>query len=865
MLDQILKFLMPWRKPPPKTEVVGAFRERYTHFKELLDSNAELSRILGDIGEKLQGTEVFGQTYVRAQTNRALHHSRRMIECLNVVSGRPNPDLKTALERIEGQLKEIIGEKREAPDVGWVLSFSEITREMVDQVGSKNANLGEIQQGLGFRIPRGFAITTRACEYFLSSNGLPEVIRAKMSEELRDEAAIERVGNELRDEIMTAAVPSDLSLAILGAYDRLVREIQADDPTHTGYIAVRSSAIGEDAETTHAGQYLTVLNVPRERLLEEWKRVVASLFNSWAVSYRLQQGVRDEDLTMSVACLQMVEPVCSGVLFSHHPFSSTENVAEINAVWGLGSMAVDGTITPDLYTLARDPELTLLEARISHKPFKQVCALGGEIETIPVPPDQQHIGCLNLEQMRELLRLGLALEKHCGAPQDIEWAIDGQGRISLLQSRPIRLASKTGRQLTPPSAIESSYPILIQGGVTAFPGVGSGPVVHLGTEDDLKTFPEGAVLVTHHPSPRFVLTMQKAQAIVTDTGSPLGHMASLCREYHVPTLLDVKSATSQLLPGMIVTVDAWSGHIYQGRVEELLDRTHSQASFMRDTPVGQTLDQASRLILPLKLINPRSPEFKPEACASIHDIMRFVHEASYAAMFKISDLLTESEGGAVRLRAKVPLDLYVIDLGGGVVQNPASTKEVQVEEIISSPFAALLKGMLHPDLQLTGPRPIELRGLFSVMGQQMFTPPNSGGERFGDRSYAIISDRYLHFSSRIGYHYSILDAYCDQMVRKNYISFSFQGGAADEVRRSRRARAIMEILKASAFSVRSRADRVDARIRRVELPTLLDNLEMLGKILQFTRQLDMLMHSEESVGQVAKAFLEGRYRLINEA
>jgi pyruvate,water dikinase len=341
-------------------------------------------------------------------------------------------------------------------------------------------------------------------------------------------------------------------------------------------------------------------------------------------------------------------------------------------------------------------------------------------------------------------------------------------------------------------------------------------------------------------------------------------MASLCREYHVPTLLDVKSATTQLQPGMIVTVDAWAGRVYQGRVEELLDRTHSQASFMRETPVGQTLAQASRLMVPLKLVNPRSPEFKPEACASIHDIMRFVHEASYAAMFKISDLLTESEGGAVKLRARVPLDLYVIDLGGGIVDTPASTKEVQVEEISSSPFAALLKGMLHPDLQLTGPRPIELRGLFSVMGQQMFTPPNSGGERFGDRSYAIISDRYLHFSSRIGYHYSILDAYCDQMVRKNYITFSFQGGAADEVRRGRRARAIMEILKASAFSVRSRADRVDARIRRVERPTLLDNLEMLGKILQFTRQLDMLMHSEESVGQVSKAFLEGRYRLISD-
>ena len=80
--------------------------------------------------------------------------------------------------------------------------------------------------------------------------------------------------------------------------------------------------------------------------------------------------------------------------------------------------------------------------------------------------------------------------------------------------------------------------------------------------------------------------------------------------------------------------------------------------------------------------------------------------------------------------------------------------------------------------------------------------PTNMAERFGDRSYAIISDKYLNFSSRIGYHYSVLDSYCGDTVNKNYITFSFKGGAADHVRRNRRARAIATIFQALGFLCR---------------------------------------------------------------
>jgi pyruvate,water dikinase len=172
--------------------------------------------------------------------------------------------------------------------------------------------------------------------------------------------------------------------------------------------------------------------------------------------------------------------------------------------------------------------------------------------------------------------------------------------------------------------------------------------------------------------------------------------------------------------------------------------------------------------------------------------------------------------------------------------------------------------MLHKDLRAREPRAIQLSGLLSVMREQMLAAP-SAEERFGDRSYAIISDKYLNFSSRVGYHYSVLDAYCGATVNKNYITFSFKGGAADDIRRIRRVRAIAIVLMGLGFSVEVKGDRVDARLQKYESPIIQEKLDLIGRLLIFTRQMDMLMTSEASVEGVAQHFLAGNYGLDMEA
>jgi pyruvate,water dikinase len=859
MLETLNLFRHIYRKLkgyPPREEVSSAFRFKYTCFKDLLDSNTELLNIITDMEEKLRGHQVFGMSYIRSQSARAAFHAFRMIKSLDVLSGRRYPQMYEVLERINARIKDRLGERKEIPEAAYILPYSRITRDLVDWVGGKSANLGEVGNRVGLPIPAGFAITTRAFQAFLAHNDLvDEINKRKIEIDPRDPQSVTRAGEEIQALILKAQAPPDLEAAIIQAYRQLAQA--RGNPALKA--AMRSSAIGEDSELSFAGQYRTILNVAQANLISAYKEIVASLYTPRAVSYRLNKGIRDEDTAMSVACLEMVEAVASGVMYSRHPFNILEDDILITAVWGLGPYAVEGVISPDRYQVSKKGQLAILKTHTALKPVKLVGRPDGGLEEVPVAPEDQGRACLTPEQIKTLAGYALKLEKHYQGPQDVEWSLDREGRLLVLQTRPLRVQAPTEAQRADIPPVPG-FPVLLDEGAIACPGVGCGPAFLIKSDEDLLDFPDGGVLVARHSSPKYVLVMPKAQAIVTDAGSISGHMASVAREFGIPTILDAKEATQVIAPGMEITVDAYTGRVYQGKVPELLARQPARESHMEDTPVYQTLKQVAEHIVPLNLVDPKSPEFTAGACRTLHDLSRLVHELSYTEMFKISDLVSDKGEGAVKLAAPIPLDLYLIDLDGGLTGLKKEARQVTPEQIACAPLKALMKGMMHPALQARGPRPVEFGGLLSVMREQLMAAPNLE-DRFGERSFAIISDKYLNFSSRVGYHYSILDAYCGKTVNKNYITFSFKGGAADDVRRQRRVRAIAIALVGLDFSVDIKGDRVDARLMKYEAPVIEEKLDQVGRLLNFTRQMDMLMTTEASVEALAKNFLQGHYTL----
>ena len=825
------------------------FKARYARFKALLESNSELLQIIADMEVKLRGEEAFGMSWIRSRASRAAFHCVRMASAFDELAQGRHPATRPAAESLGLEIQAMADIRRPRRQGPPVLPHAEVNRDMVDLVGGKNAGLGEMVRA-GMPVPPGFAVTTAAFDAFMEAGELEEQVRGLLVDldDPADAEAAARVAERIQARILAAHLPRELEQALENGYDDICAAAGGETP-----VALRSSAIGEDGLLSFAGQYLSVLGVSRRRLGHSYKLILASLFTPRAISYRLHKGVPLDDVAMAVACLAMVDSKSSGVMYSRHPFDPADDRVLVNAVWGLGPYAVDGKVEPDTYHLDKTDPPRLAEARPGHKDRMLAHAGDGLLEDRPVDVSLQDTLCLDSKTAEALAEFAVRLEKHFRGPQDMEWAMDGRGRLFMLQSRPLRVGVGAAGGKKPP--VPAGATVLLEGGAPACPGVGCGPVAHVRSDEDVADFPQDGVLVAEHSSPRYVAALPKASAVVTEAGSVTGHMASLAREFNVPSIMGARGAMDALEPGREVTVDALSGRVYAGRVPELAGLVKGREAFMQGTPVHDCLTRLAQLVAPLNLTDPSSPDFRVSACRTVHDLMRLIHERSYGEMFRISDMATQAAGMARKLKAPVPIDLHVIDLGGGLVQSDGPVTPV---EVLCVPFKALLNGMLFDDLQSLEPRPVHLKGFLSVMSQQMMGPPPDS-DRFGERSYAIVSDTYCNFSSRVGYHYSVLDAYVGTVVNENYISFEFKGGAADETRRGRRARAIALILERMDFAVEATGDRVVARYQKYEADEVLERLDQLGRLLVFTRQMDMLMADEASVEATARCFLDGNY------
>lgn len=836
------------------------FRFRYALFKDLLNANSELLGIMADMDVKLRGEQVFGFPYLKNQVTRALQHAFVMVKSLDVMSGSRYRALYTSLSRINEAIKAIEAAHKPAEAPANVVPYQRLSLKDADWAGGKNANLGEIKNRVGLPVPKGFAVTTRAFRRFLEFNGLAEAILARKNAVLaEDEAGKQEHLNEVSEDIIRLIrekpVPPDLAQEL----EACCREVWGED--QSPLLALRSSAVGEDGELSYAGQYLTLLGVRVPDLAESWKEIVASLYSARSLAYRAAKGVLDEQLGMAAACLEMVDAKAAGVLYTRHPYDILDEDILINAVWGLGPYAVDGVVMPDQYRVRKGEEPVILGKQVHAQKVQLKLLPQGGSEERPVPEEQQEQPCLDDEHILQLARYGAALETHYQCPQDVEWALNQEGELLILQSRPLKIENPDKFCLLEAAPLPG-FELIQDYCEIASRGVGAGPVVIAKGEEAPARFPEGGVLLARHSSPEFVTVMGRCSAIVVEAGSVSGHMAALAREFNVPTLISPAPLLNRVPPGVEITVDAFAGRIYAGRVQELLDAgSKPREAHMRGTPIHEELKRLATLITPLNLTNPEAPEFAPEHCRTLHDLARFSHEQSYKEMFQISDLASKEHGWSVRLDASLPMDIHLIDLGGGFTEEVQDDwQTVRPEHVASAPGRALLAGMLNREVHGLEPRPVNLRGLMSVMMQQSFAPGHVG-ERFGDRSYAIVSDKYLNFSSRVGYHYSVVDAYCGDTVNKNYITFSFQGGAADSVRKNRRVRAIALILEREGFKVGVKAEKVDARLQKYPKAYIEEKVDMLGRLLIFTRQLDMLMTSEESVRWAAENFLAGNYKL----
>ena len=676
------------------------------------------------------------------------------------------------------------------------------------------ANLGEVGSLAGIRIPPGFALTAVATRLFFQRNRLyPKINHIIQQLDIVNLEDLHRKSAAIQEMIRHCPLPPELESLILTHFDRLA----ATMPNLK--VAVRSSALGEDlGQASFAGLYHTELHVGRDTLVAAYKSVLASKYTPRAISYRLAKGFRHEETEMCVGFLAMVEAATSGICYSRS-IGGRGDTLDLFFAPGSAKGIVDGT---------RSTSHLLMERTAPHRIVQR---LEAEDALGPWLTDTQAVN---------LAEIGMRLEHHFGAPQDIEWSIDPAGTLFILQSRPISAAA-----IIAPAA-DSSAPaddrLLLRGGVTGCAGTGCGPVFIVHSPEDMLHFPKRAVLVVRHPLPEWAPLLKRAAALVAETGSEAGHLATLSREFGLPSLLALDRATEILTNGETVTVDAANRAIYRGRIEELLHETATQPNSMDGSPVQQTLISVLKLISPLNLTDPASPDFHASRCRTLHDITRFCHEKSVIEMFDFGKRYHFDKGAAKRLHNSLPLEWWVIDLGEGFhpgydVRRP----DIAITDITCSPMQAIWEGM-HA-VAWEGPPAARLRTMVSFLFQSAMHNglDPSRAAALGEKNYFLISQNYCNLSVRLGYHYAMIEAMLGHRPVDRYITFRFKGGAAGEDQRVQRIELLADVLERFDYRIERIGDALTARVERGTERFVADRLKVLGYLTIHSRQLDMVM------------------------
>ncbi|MCY1676525.1 phosphoenolpyruvate synthase [Pseudarthrobacter sp. SL88] len=478
-----------------------------------------------------------------------------------------------------------------------VLWFSDLGLSDLDQVGGKNASLGEMVRNLasaGVKVPDGFATTADAYRRFLAGTGLDARIESILEDlDSGDVAALTVAGKQIRDLIRETPYPDGFEEQIRSAYERLTGSHGADVSW-----AVRSSATAEDLpDASFAGQQETFLNIRGvDNVLLAIKDVFASLYNDRAIAYRVHHGFTHSEVALSAGIQRMVrsDVGASGVMFTMDTESGFNDAVFITSSYGLGEAVVQGAVNPDEFYVHK-PALAagrpaVLKRGLGEKAVQMIYTdsheVGRTVDFVPVPTDLRRRFSLTDDEVQELARHALAIEAHYGRPMDIEWGKDGvDGELYILQARPETVESRKASGTISRYTLSERSAVLAEGRAIG-QRIGAGQVRVLTSIDQMASFQAGDVLVANMTDPDWEPIMKKAAAIVTDRGGRTCHAAIIARELGIPAVVGTGKASQVLKDGTPVTVscaEGEAGFVYEG----LLDYTLQETSLdtMPEAPV----------------------------------------------------------------------------------------------------------------------------------------------------------------------------------------------------------------------------------------------------------------------------------------
>ena len=593
------------------------------------------------------------------------------------------------------------------PTIRW---YSDLGMTDLEQVGGKNASLGEMVSNLarlGVQVPDGFATTADAYREFLGATGLAERIEKQLGGlDTEDTVALAAAGREIREMVIAQPFPAQLEADIREAYERLAAGSGAE-----ASFAVRSSATAEDLpDASFAGQQETFLNVRGiDAVLAAIREVFASLYNDRAIAYRVHHSFEHAAVALSAGVQKMVRSDLgsSGVLFTVDTESGYDQAVFITSAFGLGEGVVQGAVNPDEFYVykpgLRENRPAILKRTVGEKATKMVYtddpAVGRTTEFIEVDPAERTRLSLTDEQVTALARQALIIEEHYGRPMDVEWGLDGaDGGLYILQARPETVQSRAGSTLEK-YHLTSRGDVRVEGRAIGAK-IGAGPVRVMTSIERMHDFVPGEVLVADMTDPDWEPIMKRASAIVTNRGGRTCHAAIIARELGIPAVVGTGGATRELADGEAVTVSAAegdTGFVYDGTLDFTVATSEVDAMPELDTKIMMNVGTPAQAFafsrLPHAGVGLARLEFIVNRQIGIHP----------RALLELDRLRTEEPALAGEVSAQVaaypsPREFFIQRVAEGVATIAAAFAPepviVRMSDFKSNEYANLLGGSL---------------------------------------------------------------------------------------------------------------------------------------------------------------------------
>ncbi|MGC2372335.1 MAG: phosphoenolpyruvate synthase [Solirubrobacteraceae bacterium] len=483
------------------------------------------------------------------------------------------------------------------PTLDTLRPFSGLGKGDVAYAGGKGANLGELTRA-GLPVPDGFVIGAPAYAAFCAQTSLRERLADLLDGvDVDDDAALQSASAAARDLFDATPIPERLRGEISTAYTQLVGE------EHDAPVAVRSSATAEDtAEVSFAGMNETFLNMRgAEAVVDAVRCCWRSLFGARTVYYRGVNDFAQAAMDIAVVVQRQVRSTRAGVMFTVNPATGQRDELVIEGSFGLGEAVVSGSVSPDRYVVEK-ATLAIRRREVHHKDLIVEYAPEGGTLQRALSEQEALAPVLSDAEVLAVAELGRRIEVHYDFPQDTEWAFDPDGRLWMLQSRPITTLhapqiqkndspNTTANGSNGPAPVGKQSQTVLLHGLGGAPGSAVGPARILASPADGTRLGDGDVLVTHMTAPDWLPLLRRAAGVVTDSGGMTCHAAIVSRELGIPCVVGTGEATRKLRDGEIVTVDATNGLVLEGSAastEPVTDVHHAGTAISTGTPAAGT-------------------------------------------------------------------------------------------------------------------------------------------------------------------------------------------------------------------------------------------------------------------------------------